>query len=573
MRRQAEALDSSVDVLVLGGGALGVALTRTLARSGVGVALVERGDFGGEATHDSLKIMHGGVRYVQHFDLTRIRESVRAQRAWLSAAPHLVRPLSFTIATTGWGTRGPLALAVGMAVYRVLAGDRNRGLPPSARLPGMSLGGSRAFRRRFAELQAHGINGYASWADAQIRDSGRLLTECLKDAVEAGALVLNHVEAVGLLRAGHQITGAAVRDALTGREHELRAAVTVGALGAWGTEFMRRSGLARPALSDVSWTRNVNMVLKERIISDSGAVGLLSRQRADAAIGSATRLYFLTPWHDVSIVGTAHDVYQGHPDEMAISDAEVETLLHEISVTLKRRLTLDDVAYVHMGLAPAEEAGRKRAKRAVVADYAERGLRGYLEVAANKYTTTPTLAYDMAQRVLRQLAREQRPADFAARLPCVPLGVDPLDALGAGATADERERAWVKAIFGTRGDEILKLAEGETGGDTVGRLFRARVAVGVREELAVRLCDAVFRCSDLAERGRLQLADLHWCADFMARELRWTERRREQEIDMVVRRLQRHMSGGRAVSWTAPSPDVPPLQAMADRAGTRSPRD
>jgi glycerol-3-phosphate dehydrogenase len=573
MRRQPEALDSSVDVLVLGGGALGVALTRTLACSGVGVTLVERGDFGGEASHNSLKTMHGGVRYVQHFDLTRIRESVRAQRAWLSAAPHLVRPLPFAIPTTGWGTRGPLALAAGMTVYRMLAGDRNRGLPPGARLPGIAFGGSRAFRRKFPEVQPQGINGYASWADAQIRDSGRLLTECLKDAAEAGAVVLNHVEAVGLLRAGDRITGAAVRDALTGREYELRAAVTVGALGAWGTEFMRSSGLARPALSDVSWTRNVNIVLKERIIADDAALGLMSRQPGDAAIGRAARLYFLTPWQDVSIVGTAHDVYDGHPDEIAISDAEVETLLGEISATLSRRLTLDDVAYVHMGLAPAEEEGHKRAKRAVVADYAERGLRGYLEVAANKYTTTPTLASDVSRHVMRQLPYERRPADFAARLPCVPVGVDPIEALGAGASAEERERAWAKAIFGTRGDEILKVAEAETGVDTIERLFRARVKVGVHEELAVRLGDAVFRCSDLAERGRLRPAALQWCADFMARELGWTEQQREQEIGAVLRRLRRHMSGGRAVSWAAPLPDVKLLQSMANGAGAASTRD
>jgi glycerol-3-phosphate dehydrogenase len=551
MRRHPESLDGRVDVLVLGGGVLGIALTRLLARSGLSVALVERGDFGGETTRNSLKIMHGGFRYIQHLDVPRIRESVRAQRAWLSAAPHLVRPLRFTVPTTGWGVRGPLALGAGMVLYRLLAGDRNRGLPPGVVLPRMALGSSASFRRRFPEIQAGRINGCASWVDAQVRDSGRLMTECIADAAAAGALVLNHVEAVGLLRSGNRIAGAALRDRLTGREYELRAAVTVGALGAWGAGLMRASGIAPPALSQLTWTRNVNIVLKEPVVA-GGAVGVMSERRGGYTTRAA-RLYFMTPWHDVSIVGTAHDVYRGDPDALGIDENEIDGLLHEMGAMLAgRRLSLDDVACVHMGLTPSEDAGGQGARRAIIADYARRAeLDGYLEVAANKYTTAPTVARTVARKVLRRLSSARCVADFGRPLPAAPASPEPLEPAASAADTGEWERAWVSVVYGTRSDQVLAFADAETAGDPVERVFRARVRFGVREELAVRLGDALFRCSDLAERGRLQPAHVRWCADYMARELRWPDERRAEELDLAVRLLRRHMSGGRGASWLA----------------------
>jgi len=549
MTRHPESLDGRVDVLVLGGGVLGIALTRLLARTGIRVALVERGDFGGETTRNSLKIMHGGFRYIQHLDVPRIRESVRAQRAWLSAAPHLTRPLRFTIPTAGWGVRGPLALGAGMVLYRLLAGDRNRGLPRGVVLPRMALGSSASFRRRFPEIQAGRINGCASWVDAQILDSGRLMTECIADAAAAGALVLNHVEAVGLLRSGNRIAGAALRDRLTGRDYELRAAVTVGALGAWAAGLIRASGIAPPASSQLTWTRNVNIVLKEPLVAGE-AVGVMSERRGGDT-GRPARLYFMTPWHDVSIVGTAHDVYRGDPDALAIDESEVDGLLHEMGAMVAgRRLSLDDVACVHMGLTPWEDTGRQGARRAIIADYTRRAeLDGYLEVTANKYTTAPTVARTVARKVLRRLSSARSLADFGRPLPSAPAAPGWLEPAAAAAKTGERERAWVRVVYGTRSDQVLALADAESAADPVERVFRARVRFGVREELAVRLGDALFRCSDLAERGRLEPAHVRWCADYMARELRWPDERRAAEIDLVLRLLRRHMSGGRGASW------------------------
>ncbi len=130
LRRDLDAFHGKFDVLVIGAGAYGACIARLAARSGWSVALIERDDFGAAVSHNSLKIVHGGFRYVQHFDLPRIRESMAAQRAWLSAAPHLVRPMRCVIPAYGYGTRGPLAFAAGLCAFHVAASDRNRGLAP-----------------------------------------------------------------------------------------------------------------------------------------------------------------------------------------------------------------------------------------------------------------------------------------------------------------------------------------------------------------------------------------------------------------------------------------------------------
>lgn len=572
MKRDPDALADSFDAVIAGGGVHGLALARTLARSGVRVALLERGDFGGATTHNSLKIVHGGLRYVQHLDAVRIWESVRSQRAWIAAAPHLVRPMRFTMPTHGWGIRGPIALAGGMGLYSLLAGNRNRGLPQASKLPGVSLSSGASFRRRFPEVRAQDVNGAASWFDAQIRDSSRVVIECLHDAVASGAVMLNHIEVIGLLKSARRVEGVRARDLLSGREFEVRATATVAALGPWCAQFLQRFADGPSAVKDLPWTRNVNIVLRQRIVAH-GAVGLMSRQPADGLIGKASRLYFVTPWQDTSIIGTAHELFQSGPDELAVSEVTLRGLLQDISSVLEgRQLGLDDVAYVHMGLTPSEEAGKARAKRTIIADERDHGLPGYIEIAANKYTSAPEVSRAVTARVMAQLGRANAPvARFDTPLPLATNTADPVQRLENAATPEQRETAWVQAIYGRRASEILSIAQDQPNHDVAARLFRARVMFGVREEMAVRLSDAVFRCGDLAERGRLRPVDLQWCADWMARYWGWSVTRRSSEIDNVVQRLRRHMSGGPTADWTVPPRGVwlDDVEAGQEESGCR----
>jgi glycerol-3-phosphate dehydrogenase len=559
LKREPEALLGHFDVLVVGAGVTGAAMARTLARSGLRTALVERNDFGGATTHNSAKIVHGGLRYVQHLDAVRIRESIRSQNAWLATAPNLVSPLRFTMPTRGWGARGPIALALGMVAYRALGGRRH---PSLAR---MEVGSRAAFARNFASVNAAGVSGHASWYDAQIRDSGRLITECIADAVAAGAVAVNHMEADQLVLSGGVVEGVAAHDVITGAEYQVRADMTITCIGPWTPWFFEKSGIRPDALGVSAWTRNMNVVLKREIVPE-GAVGVMSRQAGDAVIGNASRLYFVSPWQGATIVGTTHDTYREKPDEIGISAEEVSAFLEDVGSALSGEpLSIDEVAYLHIGISPAEETGHHGAKRTVVQDEHDHGLRQCLAITANKYTTAPEVAKLVTKRILKgKLAYSKAVHDFNTPMLFALEQPDPISRLPSNASLLAREHAWVHAIYGQHADDLLGIANRYPDSDPGTQLFKARVEFGIRREMACRLVDVIFRCTDRAERGCLGLDELFWAAKHMASALKWSDSRMHQELELVRTRLTRHMSSGPLAQWRAPFRQAEPSVSLGN---------
>lgn len=531
MQRDPGGLEQRFDLLVVGAGICGAALARLAARSGLRVALIDRGDFGAATSRNSAKLVHGGLRYVQHLDVARVRDSVLAQRSWLAAAPHIVRPLRFVIPTYGHGTRGREALAAGMLAFQALAWDRNRGLPVAGRLARSGTLGRAEFLGRFPQLGRPGVSGGAYWYDAQMCDATRLTLECVLDAAAAGAVVVNHVQARELLLGRRGVCGVAASDVLSGRALEVRARCTVNATGPWLERTLESLPRRLRGRQPAAWTRNLNLVTR-RLFPGEDALGVASRQPSDAALGRSQRLFFVSPWQNCSIVGTAHAAHRGGPDEGAPEPREVERFVAEIAEALPAAgLTLDDVRYVHFGLTPAEDGDAARAHRSLLIDHARLdGIEGLLSVAAVKYTTAPIVAQSLLRTLLRRLGASGRPASFDT-----PFG----ELVAAGDTnasqeGGDGERAHAIGIYGTRAAQMLRtLPEG----DGPEQVFRSRVAYGVRHEMVVTLADALLRATDRAERGVLTEAQLQWCAEHLAAAHRWSEDRRRAEIGELRRRL------------------------------------
>jgi glycerol-3-phosphate dehydrogenase len=539
MRRELDALDTVFDVLVVGGGVYGACIARLAAQSGRSVALLERDDFGADVSHNSLKIVHGGFRYIQHFDLPRIRESVAAQRAWLRAAPHLVRPMRCVIPAYGYGTRGPIAFAAGVAAFQVVAGRRNRGVPAVSRLPRSGVLSRRALLSRYPDLERHDVSGGAYWYDAQMMDANRLTFECIRDAHDHGAVVANHVEALQLRASGDRVDGVAARDRLSGRQFDVRARVTINATGPSVERLLSNGG---PALKQrpFVWTRNVNVVVR-KVFDTEDAVGVGSRRPSDAAIGRSQRLFFVTPWQDCSVVGTSHIEHRPDEDFDAAVDADVVGFLDEVNSALPRLgLEKDDLCYVHRGLTPAEDEV-ERSKRSTVIEHASAdGVSGLISVLGIKYTTAPIVAGAVMTAIARTLGGSAaRSAAFSRPLPG-----------NAGSNrgaafhldADAGDSLWAAQRYGTNAAALFDvLPRGSLPSDE--HVFRCRVLFGIENEMALRLRDAVFRVTDLAERGRLTADQLEWCADTMAEKLGWDAQRRTAEIGDVNTRLRAALQG------------------------------
>ncbi|RKY80337.1 glycerol-3-phosphate dehydrogenase/oxidase, partial [candidate division KSB1 bacterium] len=134
-RNPNELTDREFDVIIVGGGIYGATIAWDAVLRGFSVALIEKDDFGGNTSSNSLKIVHGGLRYLQQLDIKRVRESVRERRIMLTIAPHLVQPLSCLMPTYGHFIKGPEVMFCGMLLNDILSADRNIGVDPLRKIP------------------------------------------------------------------------------------------------------------------------------------------------------------------------------------------------------------------------------------------------------------------------------------------------------------------------------------------------------------------------------------------------------------------------------------------------------
>jgi glycerol-3-phosphate dehydrogenase len=538
MRRDLRCLaDTAYDLLVVGAGIHGACVARDAAMRGLRVALVERGDFGNATSHNSFKLIHGGLRYLQHLDLRRVRESVEERRFWLQSAPHLIRPLKFVMPTYGHGTRGPEALWLALRAHDVIGFDCNRRVPPNRRVPSGQVISKSECLRLIPGLAPCGLTGGAIWYDAQMEDADRVLLESVLGAAEAGADVANYLAIDALVGTATHVEGARARDLLEGSELEIRAAVTVNACGPWSGELLRSaprdlSNGHRPGL-----TKGMNLVTRK--LFDGYAVGVVSQRPSDAVVGSSRRLYFVTPWYDCSLIGTAHLPFEGDPERCRFTEGEVAAFLEEINVACPGAdLAPEDVRYCYGGLTPAEgerDGEVSRAHQSVVIDHQRTdAVAGLVSVIGVKFTTARRVAERAVDLAFHKLGRTPPP--------CTAKQVPLTGAQGFEDSPPAMHRAIreLKLKVGDDDRELLKRYGGavvrvlDLGGpepeQSVRDIFRYCCLYSVREEMAVRLKDLIFLRTNLAARGRLTGGCLSSCADMMQAELGWSAGRKRSEL-------------------------------------------
>jgi glycerol-3-phosphate dehydrogenase len=452
------------DLLIVGGGIYGVTAAWDAAQRGLAVALIEAEDFGAGVSWNSLKTIHGGLRHLQRANVLQMRESLRERRALLRIAPELVKPLSFLVPAYGHGVKGREALAAGLWLFDLLGRDRNHGLPQEQRVPPARSLSRRAVLDLVPGLPERGLTGGALWTDAQVSSSERLTLGFVHAAVEAGAIVANHVAATGLLRSGARVSGARARDTLTGGALEVRARLVLNAAGPGVDDLLGEAGIKRPK---APLLRAMNLVLGRPAAAGGHAVG--------AASGG--RFLFLVPWRDRSLLGTAY--------EPAETDGEgaVEAFVAEAARAYPWvGLTPDDVVLVHRGLVPGRGGADGLATRPRLLDHeAADGVPGLVSVQGVKYTTARGVAERAVDLIFRRLGRPS---------PKCRTAITPL--------------ARARPLAG---------------------ILPERVGEAVRHEMAVTLEDAVLRRLDLGTGGPPSAADLETVVGGMAAALGWAPTR------------------------------------------------
>ena len=306
--------DGTVDLLVIGGGIYGAWIAYDAALRGLSVVLVERDDWGSGTSSASSKLIHGGLRYLEHGHLALVAKALRERARLLRLGPHRVWPLRFLVPVFGDSRMPRAGFLAGLALYDGLAGS-HPGMPRHRSLARTEL------QEQAPWLAAADLRGGFSYGDAGT-DDARLTLELVDGAIQAGALALNHAAAGALLRDGAgRVHGALVHDQPSGRQVEVRARCTVAAVGPW----VRQLPGCDPG--PVRFSKGVHLVLPPLPGAEAGTkVG----QALLLTAPSDRRVFFLIPWYGATLVGTTDTDHHGDPDALRVEDAEVDYLLSAV---------------------------------------------------------------------------------------------------------------------------------------------------------------------------------------------------------------------------------------------------
>ncbi len=474
------------DVLVIGGGITGAGVALDAATRGYSVALIERADYASGTSSRSSKLVHGGLRYLQNFDIGLVREALLERQINVRLAPHLVKPLPLVVPAFD-GQRLDRIVGLGLNAYDVMAVDRLRRSPLRRRLAREDADWSPARHRTIeGEEVVELIPALASRAptsgylfyDCQT-DDVRLVLTVLAEAERFGAVAANRVEALELLPGA---AGARVRDLESGSELEIRAANVVNATGVWADRL-------RPSeLHDEAEVPVIRPSRGTHLIIDSSQLPVKAGAIVPAGGG---RSIFVLPWLGQTLVGTTDNDYEGELEHIRPSDEDVDYLLDAVNDFFGVSLQPEDVAGAYAGVRPLISTGDPR-KSVDISRKAElyETSSGMVTITGGKLTTWRRMAKLAVDRIVERDGQE---------LPCrtheIPLGmaISPDDLPRVDGVPDAAY-AQLAGRYGHVAHDVLALA-GEFPGPVLDGMpdLMAEVVHAARREQARSVGDVLLR--------------------------------------------------------------------------------
>jgi glycerol-3-phosphate dehydrogenase len=523
-----------VDLLVIGAGITGAGIARDAALRGIRTALVDAGDFGGGTSSRSTRLVHGGLRYLEHGWVRLVFEASRERHVLLRIAPHLVRPMAFLFPVHAGGRVGRWKLAAGLWLYDLLAVFRN--VRPHRTLS------RRAVQQAEPQLRSQGLRGGAVYYDAYC-DDARLVLANARAARRSGALVTSYAAVVSFEKAGGQLRGAVLHDAVDGRRLTVHARVIVNATGPW-TDAVRQLDEpgAQPLLRP---TKGVHVAVPRQRIGNTGALTMTSPVDG--------RVMFILPWEDVTVVGTTDTDYAGDPAAVTPTADDVTYLLRSANAVFPdARLALGDVIAAWAGLRPLLRDGTEGTTAAVPREHRiSESAAGLLTIAGGKLTTYRAMAAELVDVVAAKLHRiDGRHVPGRA-----PTAVDPLPG-GEVADLELLVRELVKErvpervarhLVDTYGSEAMAVANLAARDNALAEplipgasILRAEVVYQARREMALSVSDVMIRRTHMFHGYAGQGTEVTpVVAGLLAQELGWDAAREASSLAAYLAEVQR----------------------------------
>jgi glycerol-3-phosphate dehydrogenase len=389
----------NTDVIIIGAGINGAGIARDAAMRGLKVLLIDKSDIGNGTTVASTRLIHGGLRYLEHFEFGLVRESLRERETLLKIAPHLVKPLPITIPIYKHNKRGRATIRAGMILYDLLSFGKS--------LPRHRMLSRAETLKRLPGLNPEGLLGSAVYFDAQVEFPERLVLANVLAACEHGAEVFTYAPVTNLIVEGDSLLGVEfVTD--DGNSHTVKTKIVVNAAGPWVDRVLARSHVESPTL--IGGTKGSHIVVPSFPGAPATAIYLEAQ--------SDRRPVFIIPWNGSYLIGTTDVRFDDDPDKVRCEPWEMDYLLGEANLVFpEARLTHDSILFTYSGVRPLPRTSDKEeqsiTRRHFIREHPR--LRNLLSIVGGKLTTYRSLAEECVDLVFRKLGKYPPPCETAKK--------------------------------------------------------------------------------------------------------------------------------------------------------------
>ena len=530
------------DLLIIGGGIYGACIAREGSLRGLSVALVEKGDFGNATSSNSLKTIHGGLRYLQNADFKRMRESIKERRTLMRIAPHLVHPIPFLMPTYGL-KKGRTVMAIALYLNDLISFDRNSNRDPQKNIPNGRTISKAECIKLFPEVKQQSLTGGAIWYDCCVYNSERLLLSFLLSAAKAGSDIANYLKVIGFIEEGKSVRGVTVEDEFGKGKFDIKAKITVNAAGPWIDNILN---LINSAKFEKRFYPSIALNIVTSSFCPKNALAIYSNnfKYKDTISDVGSRLLIVLPWRGYSLIGTAHLPYDGQPDEFRIKEEDICNFINEFNTcNVDIKLKREDIKYIYGGLLPMEKKDGNviLVKQYKIYDHKKNeGVGGLITVLGVKYTTARDVAEKVINLAIKMLGKESSKSNTIF----TPVYGGNIERLSEFISRKTKERSNAVSTetthhlirnYGSAYTDILRyIEEDQRMGEPVSEksdITKAEVIHGIREEMALKLPDVIFRRTEAGTLGNPGQDFIENCASIMSQELEWNTEKTESEIN------------------------------------------
>jgi len=530
-------ISKEYDVIIIGGGINGAGIARDAAERGLSVYLAEKNDFAFGTTFRSTKLIHGGLRYLEHYEIGLVRESLRERERLLNQAPHLVKPIKFVIPIFEDNKYGYGKVKLGLLVYDMLSYDKS--------LKNHKSYSCDELHDLEPNIRTKNCRGGFVYYDCQVTYPERLCLENILLAKAAGANIYNYTEVIKLIHTKEKIIGIKVRDSLNGEAAEIYGRIVVNASGPWVDKVLNLNHLK--SSRKMGGTKGSHILLPKFSKGPRHAIYFPAHQDG--------RPFFIIPWRDYYWVGTTDIHYKGDFDRVQATPKEIEYLLREVNFVFPQaRMTGEDVLYSLAGIRPlpltnseTEEAEITRSH--IIFDHEDEDLDGLLSIIGGKLTTYRNLAEQTVDIIFEKLGLPS-PACRTRHAPLWGGGMKSIDrfisynskkyCLKYGLTPEQV--TYLISIYGSRVKQVLQLIDSEPKlKDRICKNnldIKAQIIFSLQNELPRTLADIYIRRASIGTSACRGLDCAKEGAKIMGNFLGWRRKRIKQEVKDYERRVE-----------------------------------